>query len=99
MTMQLDGQSSSRDREREGSSYDRDGASYAPPQAAASPTQRDRDREREREKERERAGRRQLGEWTLGKTLGAGSMGKVKLGVSSVTGPISPDGRSGASLV
>lgn len=30
--------------------------------------------------------RRQLGEWTLGKTLGAGSMGKVKLAVSNVTG-------------
>ena len=29
--------------------------------------------------------RRQLGEWTLGKTLGAGSMGKVKLAVSNVT--------------
>jgi hypothetical protein len=26
--------------------------------------------------------RKQLGEWTLGKTLGAGSMGKVKLGVN-----------------
>ncbi|WAR54713.1 hypothetical protein PtB15_4B330 [Puccinia triticina] len=30
--------------------------------------------------------RRQLGEYTLGKTLGAGSMGKVKLAISSVTG-------------
>jgi hypothetical protein len=30
--------------------------------------------------------RRQLGEWTLGKTLGAGSMGKVKLAVSNITG-------------
>lgn len=30
--------------------------------------------------------RRTLGEWQLTKTLGAGSMGKVKLGVSSVTG-------------
>jgi len=37
-------------------------------------------------KARERSSRRQLGEWTLGKTLGAGSMGKVKLGVSTVTG-------------
>lgn len=34
----------------------------------------------------ERSSRRQLGEWTLGKTLGAGSMGKVKLGVSTITG-------------
>ncbi|EGG08521.1 uncharacterized protein MELLADRAFT_115980 [Melampsora larici-populina 98AG31] len=30
--------------------------------------------------------RRQLGEYSLGKTLGAGSMGKVKLAISSVTG-------------
>ncbi|BGP36933.1 Serine/threonine-protein kinase [Rhodotorula kratochvilovae] len=30
--------------------------------------------------------RRALGEWQLTKTLGAGSMGKVKLGVSQVTG-------------
>lgn len=30
--------------------------------------------------------RRQLGEWTMGKTLGAGSMGKVKLAVSNKTG-------------
>lgn len=30
--------------------------------------------------------RRQLGEYTLGKTLGAGSMGKVKLAISSITG-------------
>lgn len=30
--------------------------------------------------------RRQLGEYTLGKTLGAGSMGKVKLAISSVSG-------------
>lgn len=30
--------------------------------------------------------RRTLGEYTMGKTLGAGSMGKVKLGVSSVSG-------------
>ena len=37
------------------------------------------------EKDRERS-KRQLGEWTLGKTLGAGSMGKVKLGVSTITG-------------
>ncbi|KAH9810545.1 hypothetical protein DFH28DRAFT_902751 [Melampsora americana] len=30
--------------------------------------------------------RRQLGEYSLGKTLGAGSMGKVKLAISSITG-------------
>jgi hypothetical protein len=38
------------------------------------------------QREKERGSRRQLGEWTLGKTLGAGSMGKVKLGVSNITG-------------
>ncbi|KDE09716.1 CAMK/CAMKL/KIN1 protein kinase [Microbotryum lychnidis-dioicae p1A1 Lamole] len=57
--------------------------------------ERERDREREvhRERERESAApssssrsRRVLGEYTMSKTLGAGSMGKVKLGVSSVTG-------------
>ncbi|SCZ90326.1 BZ3500_MvSof-1268-A1-R1_Chr1-3g01919 [Microbotryum saponariae] len=58
---------------------------------------REREREREheahRERERESAApssssrsRRVLGEYTMSKTLGAGSMGKVKLGVSSVTG-------------
>ena len=37
--------------------------------------------------DRERStNRKQLGEWTLGKTLGAGSMGKVKLGVSNKDG-------------
>lgn len=30
--------------------------------------------------------KKQLGEWTLGKTLGAGSMGKVKLGISTISG-------------
>ncbi|KAK0547336.1 Serine/threonine-protein kinase [Tilletia horrida] len=39
---------------------------------------RDRDRERE---QRERRSRRTLGDYALGKTLGAGSMGKVKLAV------------------
>ena len=48
-----------------------------------------REQEAVKEKERERESgrsRRQLGEWTMTKTLGAGSMGKVKLGVSNVTG-------------
>ncbi|KAL7009368.1 Serine/threonine-protein kinase [Cystobasidiomycetes sp. EMM_F5] len=44
------------------------------------------EQERDRETERAASSRRQLGEWTLGKTLGAGSMGKVKLGVSTITG-------------
>lgn len=61
---------------------------------------RDRERERERSHQADASGsstrekeqkessrsRRTLGEWTMSKTLGAGSMGKVKLGVSSVTG-------------
>ncbi|UZJ57009.1 hypothetical protein CBS101457_006329 [Exobasidium rhododendri] len=45
-----------------------------------------RDRDREREKERERRTRRTLGDYALGKTLGAGSMGKVKLGVKMGNG-------------
>lgn len=60
-----------------------------------------RDREREKQARAEGGGgekdgkeatssssrsRRVLGEWTMTKTLGAGSMGKVKLGVSNVTG-------------
>ncbi|KAK0535502.1 Serine/threonine-protein kinase [Tilletia horrida] len=42
---------------------------------------RDRDRDRDRDRERERRSRRTLGDYALGKTLGAGSMGKVKLAV------------------
>ncbi|KAK4054727.1 Serine/threonine-protein kinase [Microbotryomycetes sp. JL201] len=41
---------------------------------------------KEQHKESSTRSRRQLGEYTLGKTLGAGSMGKVKLGLSNVTG-------------
>lgn len=60
--------------------------------------ERDRDRDRDREKERERERRhahapsrssrsnRILGDYTLSKTLGAGSMGKVKLATHNVTG-------------
>lgn len=43
------------------------------------------DREKEKEKDNTRS-RKVLGEWTMSKTLGAGSMGKVKLGISSITG-------------
>lgn len=43
-------------------------------------------RDREREKERERRSRRTLGDYALGKTLGAGSMGKVKLAVKMGSG-------------
>ena len=57
--------------------------------------EREREREREKEKERgdrdrdrdrERRSRRLLGDYALGKTLGAGSMGKVKLGVKMGNG-------------
>lgn len=42
--------------------------------------------DRQRERERERRSRRTLGDYALGKTLGAGSMGKVKLGVKMGSG-------------
>lgn len=42
--------------------------------------------QRERDRERERRQRRMLGDYALGKTLGAGSMGKVKLGVKMGSG-------------
>ncbi|BGP13021.1 Serine/threonine-protein kinase [Rhodosporidiobolus nylandii] len=63
--------------------------------SSAAPSRRESTRRdgREREKSREEQlqggsgrSRRQLGEWQMTKTLGAGSMGKVKLGVSTVTG-------------
>lgn len=47
--------------------------------------ERKSDREKEKEKDNTRS-RKVLGEWTMSKTLGAGSMGKVKLGISSITG-------------
>ncbi|PWN20991.1 Pkinase-domain-containing protein [Microstroma glucosiphilum] len=46
----------------------------------------DIDRQRDKDRERERRSRRTLGDYALGKTLGAGSMGKVKLGVKMGTG-------------
>lgn len=59
------------------------------PDQSKSSGSREKDKERTSTmangKDRDRS-RRQLGEWTLGKTLGAGSMGKVKLGVSTITG-------------
>ena len=66
--------SSRRDREREsqtnGRSSAKEGASSSTREGASSSSR----------------SRRVLGEWTMTKTLGAGSMGKVKLAVSSVTG-------------
>ncbi|GAA6051304.1 hypothetical protein JCM3770_006802 [Rhodotorula araucariae] len=52
---------------------------------AGSVSRRESTRERPSEAGGSRS-RRALGEWQLTKTLGAGSMGKVKLGVSQVTG-------------
>ncbi|GAA5939872.1 hypothetical protein JCM3775_007133 [Rhodotorula graminis] len=49
-------------------------------------SRRESTRERERPVEGSSRSRRALGEWQLTKTLGAGSMGKVKLGVSQVSG-------------
>jgi serine/threonine protein kinase len=46
----------------------------------------DVDRQRDKDRERERRSRRTLGDYALGKTLGAGSMGKVKLGVKMGSG-------------
>lgn len=69
--------SSRRDREREGQtngrSSGRDGASSSSTREQGGGSSSSRSR-------------RVLGEWTMTKTLGAGSMGKVKLAVSSVTG-------------
>ncbi|KAN0060145.1 Serine/threonine-protein kinase [Thecaphora frezii] len=48
--------------------------------------ERERAKEREREKDRERRSRRMLGDYAMGKTLGAGSMGRVKLGVKMGNG-------------
>uniref|UniRef100_V5EL13 non-specific serine/threonine protein kinase n=1 Tax=Kalmanozyma brasiliensis (strain GHG001) TaxID=1365824 RepID=V5EL13_KALBG len=51
--------------------------------------ERERDKEKERsdrDRDRERRSRRMLGDYALGKTLGAGSMGKVKLGVKMGNG-------------
>lgn len=69
---------------RRGSAVPSSGVSTG--EGRSAPRDKEREKEREREKDRERSSRRQLGEWTLGKTLGAGSMGKVKVGVSTVTG-------------
>ncbi|CAO1635952.1 unnamed protein product [Sympodiomycopsis kandeliae] len=44
------------------------------------------DRNSDRERDRDRRSRRTLGDYALGKTLGAGSMGKVKLGVKMGSG-------------
>lgn len=52
---------------------------------------RDRDRDRDRERRHATSSRtsrsnRILGDYTLSKTLGAGSMGKVKLATHNITG-------------
>ncbi|KAK4698476.1 serine/threonine protein kinase KIN1/2, partial [Phenoliferia sp. Uapishka_3] len=65
------------------------GTPNPPKEKSRESSRRDKERERDREKEKEREStrsRRVLGEWAMSKTLGAGSMGKVKLGISSITG-------------
>ncbi|KZT30084.1 Pkinase-domain-containing protein [Neolentinus lepideus HHB14362 ss-1] len=67
-----------------------------PPQAFAAPTQPERDRSvmddgskhrsRDGSSSKPRSSNRVLGDYTLSKTLGAGSMGKVKLAHHNVTG-------------
>ena len=44
------------------------------------------ERERDRDRDRERQRTKIVGDYTLGKTLGAGSMGKVKLATHNQTG-------------
>ncbi|KAF9005151.1 hypothetical protein BDQ17DRAFT_1353915 [Cyathus striatus] len=63
-----------RDREKE-----RDGDAHK---------ERDRERDKDKDKDRGRPSRsnRILGDYTLSKTLGAGSMGKVKLATHNITG-------------
>ncbi|GAA5839620.1 hypothetical protein JCM11251_003560 [Rhodosporidiobolus azoricus] len=69
-------------------------ASISSSTAAGGPSRRESTRERSGEGRDAAAAaasgssrsRRQLGEWQMTKTLGAGSMGKVKLGVSTVSG-------------
>lgn len=56
-----------------------------PKQPPAVPTDDKSSADKKKERESARS-RRQLGEYTLTKTIGAGSMGKVKLGVSNVNG-------------
>lgn len=56
-------------------------------QSASRPSSAHIERESDRsDRERERRTRRTLGDYALGKTLGAGSMGKVKLGVKMGNG-------------
>lgn len=87
-----DGTSADRDRERERRGERRDREREREREAAAAHGQSGREKEgrsgeKEREKEKESTrSRRVLGEWTMSKTLGAGSMGKVKLGISGITG-------------
>ncbi|GAA5911929.1 hypothetical protein JCM6882_004718 [Rhodosporidiobolus microsporus] len=80
-------------RAREGSGPSRH-ASVSSSAGAGGPSRRESTREKPSAGGEEKAAaagtssrsRRQLGEWQMTKTLGAGSMGKVKLGVSGVTG-------------
>lgn len=57
-----------------------------PPNSYATPEREPRDDGRGRESAKPRSTNRILGDYTLSKTLGAGSMGKVKLAHHSITG-------------
>jgi hypothetical protein len=63
---------------------------FKPPAVPASNTKEGAKRSEGSRREAQGSGstrsRRVLGEWTMGKTLGAGSMGKVKLAISGITG-------------
>ena len=57
-----------------------------PPNSYATPERDTRDDGRGRESTKPRSTNRILGDYTLSKTLGAGSMGKVKLAHHNITG-------------
>ena len=61
-------------------------ASYAPPAGTADRDSRYDDGRHARDAPKARSGTRILGDYTLSKTLGAGSMGKVKLAHHNITG-------------
>lgn len=62
-----------------------DSSKDAPP-SNSSQSKRTRDRDREASQSSRARTNRLLGDYTLSKTLGAGSMGKVKLATHNITG-------------
>jgi hypothetical protein len=76
-----------------------------PPASGSSTPKRPRDRDRDAPQSTRSRTNRLLGDYTLSKTLGAGSMGKVKLATHNVTGEkvalfpyILPESRFGALM-